>query len=91
MLAAVVTPQYRYIIVSDKRIKSPCLSICRLHRESRLCAGCWRSLEEIGGWIRMNDAEKAAAIEAADQRKQDASPEFKARMAAFRDANLADR
>ncbi|MGJ8609958.1 MAG: DUF1289 domain-containing protein [Octadecabacter sp.] len=41
-------------------IESPCINICVIHRETRLCTGCLRSIDEIGGWSSMStDARKA--------------------------------
>lgn len=34
-------------------VESPCIKICVIHRESRLCTGCLRSIDEIGDWSRM--------------------------------------
>ena len=34
-------------------VESPCIKICVIHAESRLCTGCLRSIDEIGGWSRM--------------------------------------
>ncbi|MGN0932908.1 DUF1289 domain-containing protein [Falsigemmobacter intermedius] len=36
---------------------SPCINICSL-RGDGLCAGCWRSLDEIAGWTQMTDRER---------------------------------
>ena len=33
--------------------ESPCVKICVLHPESRLCMGCHRSLDEIAAWSGM--------------------------------------
>ena len=33
--------------------ESPCIKICVIHAESRLCTGCLRSIDEIGAWSRM--------------------------------------
>ncbi|WP_071798934.1 DUF1289 domain-containing protein [Natronohydrobacter thiooxidans] len=35
-------------------IESPCVKICVIHPESKLCAGCLRSLDEIADWSRMS-------------------------------------
>ncbi|MEL6888724.1 MAG: DUF1289 domain-containing protein [Pseudomonadota bacterium] len=35
-------------------IESPCVKICVIHPETRLCTGCARSIDEIGGWSRMS-------------------------------------
>lgn len=39
---------------------SPCVKICVLDPERRICLGCGRTTAEIGGWLRMSDAERAA-------------------------------
>ncbi|MBZ4022844.1 DUF1289 domain-containing protein [Rhodobacter sp. TJ_12] len=31
-------------------IESPCVKLCQIHREERICIGCYRSLDEIGQW-----------------------------------------
>ena len=38
-----------------KEIDSPCVKICVVHREARLCIGCYRSLDEIAQWSQMTD------------------------------------
>lgn len=45
-------------------IESPCIKICVIHPESRLCTGCLRSIDEIGAWSRMTpEARKAIMTE----------------------------
>ncbi len=39
-------------------VPSPCVSVCVMDPQTDLCAGCWRSLEEIGAWSRMPDETK---------------------------------
>ncbi|MBE2278432.1 MAG: DUF1289 domain-containing protein [Rhodobacteraceae bacterium] len=39
-------------------IESPCVKICVIHPEARLCVGCLRSLDEIAQWSRMTTAER---------------------------------
>ena len=34
-------------------IDSPCIKICVIHPETRLCTGCLRSIEEIGIWSQL--------------------------------------
>ena len=43
-------------------VDSPCVKICLLHPDSRLCIGCWRSVAEIACWTRMTDAERQAVM-----------------------------
>jgi predicted Fe-S protein YdhL (DUF1289 family) len=41
-------------------VPSPCINVCRLDERSGQCAGCLRTLAEIGAWSRMSDADKLA-------------------------------
>ena len=34
-------------------IESPCIKLCIIHPETRLCTGCHRTLDEIAEWSRM--------------------------------------
>jgi len=43
-------------------VASPCTKVCVVHAQARLCVGCLRSIDEIAGWGRMSDAERAAII-----------------------------
>ena len=31
-------------------IESPCIKVCVIDPASRLCTGCWRTLDEIAAW-----------------------------------------
>ena len=43
-----------------KEVQSPCVKICVVHPEARLCTGCLRSIDEITVWSRLsNDARQA--------------------------------
>ena len=39
-------------------IESPCVKICVVHPEARLCTGCPRSIDEISRWSRMSAEER---------------------------------
>ncbi len=59
--------------MSETEVESPCVGICVVDEED-ICEGCGRSMDEIAGWLRMNNAERAAAVRQARQRlvgKQD--------------------
>jgi len=34
-------------------IDSPCVKVCVIHPQTRLCTGCLRSIDEIGAWSGM--------------------------------------
>ena len=44
-------------------IESPCIKICVVHPESRLCTGCLRSIDEIGQWSRMTPVERRMVMD----------------------------
>ncbi len=47
-----------------EEIESPCVKICVIHPEARLCTGCLRSIDEITEWSRMTpDARRAVMAE----------------------------
>ncbi len=43
-----------------QHVASPCISVCTMDASSGLCIGCYRTLDEIAGWIEFsNDARRA--------------------------------
>lgn len=45
-------------------IESPCVKVCVLHPETRLCIGCRRTGDEIARWSRMSADERRAIMAA---------------------------
>ncbi|PTX45578.1 MULTISPECIES: DUF1289 domain-containing protein [Gemmobacter] len=43
-------------------VDSPCVKICVIHPEARLCVGCYRSIDEIGAWSRMTPEARRAVM-----------------------------
>jgi len=43
-------------------IESPCIKICVIHPQERLCVGCYRSIDEIGRWSTLSAAERQAIM-----------------------------
>jgi len=43
-------------------IQTPCIKVCEIDPASQLCAGCGRTLAEIGRWGAMSDAERSAIM-----------------------------
>ncbi|WP_050522475.1 DUF1289 domain-containing protein [Pseudorhodobacter wandonensis] len=51
-------------------VESPCVKLCVVHPEARLCVGCYRSIDEIGAWSRMSpEARRAVMAELPDRAK----------------------
>ncbi len=44
-------------------VDSPCIQICVVHPETRLCTGCNRSIEEISRWSKMTPETRRLIIE----------------------------
>lgn len=49
-------------------VQSPCVKICVIHPEARLCTGCLRSLDEIAQWSRMSNDQRRAVMDALPSR-----------------------
>ncbi len=49
--------------------QSPCISVCRIGPDG-WCAGCYRTLEEISGWLRKPPETQWAIVRAADERRR---------------------
>ena len=43
-------------------IASPCVKLCVVHPEARICVGCFRTIDEISGWSRLSHEERAAVM-----------------------------
>ena len=41
-------------------VPSPCVSICRMQADNSLCLGCFRTMDEIIAWGRMEESGKRA-------------------------------
>ena len=74
-----MTPSAKTLLLDKARqadapgpVPSPCISVCRMHAATGLCEGCFRTLDEIAAWSRMEEHEKRAVWHQLDKRK--ASP-----------------
>ncbi len=50
-------------IWARNEVQSPCIKICVIHPEERLCVGCYRTIDEIGRWSRMTPAERQVVMD----------------------------
>ena len=48
--------------------ETPCIAICIIDPKTKLCLGCGRTLPEIGGWGRMESAERLGIMAQLDAR-----------------------
>jgi uncharacterized protein len=49
-------------------VPSPCVSICRMDPGTGLCVGCWRDIDEIIAWGRMDEGGKRKVWQAITER-----------------------
>ena len=43
-------------------VQSPCVKLCVVHPEERICVGCFRTIEEISTWSRLTPEERRAIM-----------------------------
>ena len=43
-------------------VQSPCVKLCVVHPEERICVGCFRTIEEISTWTAMSPDQRAAVM-----------------------------
>ena len=49
-------------------VESPCVRICVVHPEARICTGCYRTTDEIARWSKMTPEERREIMEALPDR-----------------------
>ncbi|MBU3261215.1 DUF1289 domain-containing protein [Roseovarius sp. PS-C2] len=49
-------------------VESPCVRICVVHPEARICTGCYRTIDEIARWSKMNANERQEIMAALPDR-----------------------
>jgi len=49
-------------------VESPCIKVCVVHPETRLCVGCRRSIDEIARWSSMTPSERREVLAALPNR-----------------------
>jgi predicted Fe-S protein YdhL (DUF1289 family) len=45
-------------------VESPCIRVCVVHPEEKICTGCLRTIDEITRWSRMTPDERRAVVDA---------------------------
>jgi uncharacterized protein len=55
--------------MTSAAVASPCVSVCVMDGPSGWCTGCLRTLDEIGVWSLLDDAEKRAVWLQLSQRR----------------------
>lgn len=50
-------------------IESPCVKLCVVHPQAKICTGCFRSVDEIRRWSKMHPDERREIMEELPTRK----------------------
>ncbi len=53
-------------------VPSPCVKICVLDPVTRMCQGCYRTIDEVAEWVEYTPEEKRAVLERVERRKKEA-------------------
>ncbi len=61
-------------------VPSPCVSVCVIDAPTGLCAGCFRTLDEIAGWIDLSAEKRRALLAALPGRRACEGTAIEARM-----------
>lgn len=59
--------------IDEGPVPSPCISICKIDPQHAICIACYRSLDEIAAWSRINDDTKRAVWKQIHLRKKQIS------------------
>jgi len=51
------------IVWKRNEVESPCIQVCVVHPEERICTGCLRSIDEITRWSKMEADERKAIMQ----------------------------
>ena len=51
-------------------VKSPCLNICEIDKDSGLCNGCKRTIKEIANWSNLSDKKRGKILSDAMRREE---------------------
>ena len=55
-------------------IASPCINICKMDADNGLCIGCFRTIDEITRWSRIDDEQRADILAAVARRRMEHDP-----------------
>lgn len=49
-------------------VQSPCIQICVVHPEERICTGCYRTIDEITQWSKMSPEDRTRIMDELPER-----------------------
>ena len=58
-----------------RSIRTPCVQVCIVDGATGLCLGCHRTLNEIGGWAGLDEAERDRVMGELPSRRERIAPQ----------------
>jgi len=55
--------------MSKRKVKSPCIDVCKMDKSTGLCRGCLRTIPEIKAWKGLSRKEQKALLAELDSRR----------------------
>jgi uncharacterized protein len=59
---------------APRPIASPCIKICEMDTQSKLCTGCFRTIDEIAYWSTMGNLARDKVMREIEARRIAATP-----------------
>ena len=59
--------------MTESPVPSPCIKVCAMDASGAYCIGCFRTLDEIGLWAQLSNAQRAAVLEKLPDRRRQLS------------------
>jgi predicted Fe-S protein YdhL (DUF1289 family) len=59
----------------EQPVPSPCVNVCRMNPGSGWCEGCWRSIDEIAAWSRLDESQRLAVWQVLVARQPGPAPD----------------
>lgn len=56
-------PGAKDAVWTRQEIESPCVKICMIHPDAKICIGCYRTGVEIAAWSRMSPDERGTIMQ----------------------------
>lgn len=64
-------------IPNRKAVTSPCIMVCTVDGASGLCLGCYRTLDEIAQWSRLDEDQRQKIMSELPSRIERIAPELR--------------
>ncbi|MCF8240742.1 MAG: DUF1289 domain-containing protein [Melioribacteraceae bacterium] len=53
-----------------KEVSSPCNDVCKIDEQTKVCNGCYRTVDEIAAWSDFSETDKRIVLDIIEKRKE---------------------